>query len=362
MPDVAKNGLSYKDSGVDIDAADRFVGRLQSMMRKTHDSRVLHREGAFAPLFALTHPRRLFRKSYRNPILVSSTDGVGTKLKLAFMTGIHNTVGIDLVAMSVNDLIVTGAEPLFFLDYIATGKLTEDTMIQVAEGIVEGCKQAQCALIGGETAEMPDFYKKGEYDLAGFAVGVVDKHKVIDGRKVKPGDSIIGIGSNGVHSNGFSLVRKICFGNEKLSVRKVIPEFEQSLGEELLTPTRLYVGAVRAVLDAYSTRNPIKAMAHITGGGLIENLPRVLPKGCGARIHKGSWEIPRVFPFLKKRGNVQENEMYRVFNMGVGYVMVVDPYFEDAVVRRIEEQGDTATVIGRIVKGKRAVTIKKEKS
>jgi phosphoribosylformylglycinamidine cyclo-ligase len=301
----------YQEAGVDIGLGNAFVERIKPLIRQTHTPGVVSDIGGFSGLF------RLDASACRQPILVSSTDGVGTKLKIAQILGCHNTVGIDLVAMCVNDILVQGAAPLFFLDYLATGKLDLDTMTAIVEGIVEGCRQADCALIGGETAEMPGMYGPGEYDLAGFAVGLVDEERIIDGRGIQPGDQLVGLASNGVHSNGFSLVRKIF--DRPREYEAFAPELGRTLGEELLQPTRIYGRAVRGVLKQY----PLKGLAHITGGGLLENIPRMLPAGCRAVIRLGSWEVPPIFSLLQRRGSVSREEMWRVFNNGVGLVLAV---------------------------------------
>jgi len=347
--------ITYKDAGVDTEGKDHFIDNLIKLMRKTYDPAVIESPWGFAGFYSLKGIK-LFEKNYKRPVLVSCTDGVGTKLKIAFMMNKHDTVGIDLVAMSVNDLIVSGAIPLFFLDYIATGKIEKNILTEVTKGIVEGCQKAGCALLGGETAEMPGFYKDGEYDLAGFVVGIVEKSKIIDGSSVKPGDEIIGVASSGLHSNGYSLVRKILFEDNKYNIKQVVKE-NISLGEELLRPTRIYVKPIKDVLRHYKIKKAIKAIANITGGGMIENIPRTLPKGCSAEIYKGTWDIPYIFSFLGEIGNVSEKEMYRVFNMGIGIVLVVDPYFSKAVVSRLNRLQEKAYVIGEIKSGSGEVKI-----
>ncbi|MDH4229349.1 MAG: phosphoribosylformylglycinamidine cyclo-ligase [Nitrospirota bacterium] len=338
--------LSYRDAGVDIDAGNRLVERIKPMARSTAIPGVLGGLGGFGGLFAPD------LGGMTEPVLVSGTDGVGTKLKIAFGLNRHDTVGIDLVAMSVNDIVVTGARPLFFLDYFATGRLSVDDAAQVVSGIAEGCRQAGCALLGGETAEMPGFYADGEYDLAGFAVGIVDRPRIIDGSRVAAGDAVIGMASSGLHSNGFSLARKVFFERGGLTLADPLKECGKSVGEALLTPTRIYV---RQVLDLIA-RFDVRALAHITGGGLTENLPRVFPKGCGARLNAASWEIPPVFTALERLGNVARPEMLRTFNMGIGMCVVVPAGQAADVVTALGAAGERAWVIGEIVAGDGVVT------
>lgn len=348
---------AYAGAGVNIDAGNLAAKRMGAVVRRTFSSRVIDTFGSFAGLFSLDYPEKLLKRNYKEPVLVACTDGVGTKLKLAFMTGNHATVGIDLVAMSVNDLIVTGAEPLFFLDYFATGKLDPDQAVAVVSGIAEGCRQGKCSLIGGETAEMPDFYPPGEYDLAGFAVGVVEKSKVVTGRHIKKGDVVIGLKSSGVHSNGYSLVRKIFFKDKKWKVNRRIEEFGRTLGEELLKPTRIYVSALDALKKAYKHKRIIKGVSHVTGGGLVENIPRILPSKLSVVIEKSSWEIPPVFTLMQKIGKVSEDEMFRVFNMGIGMVVIVPDYNANRVVRRFKKAGYDSAIIGEVKPGKREVRL-----
>ena len=326
--------ITYKDSGVDIDRADRLVDYITRAGKKTYSSAVLAGIGGFSAAFSIP-------KGYKNPVLVSCTDGVGTKLKIAFALGKHNTIGIDLVAMSVNDLITCGAKPLFFLDYFATGKLHSIQAREVLKGIIEGCKISNCALIGGETAEMPDFYPPGEYDLSGFAVGVVERSKIIDGRKINPGDAVIGLASSGLHSNGFSLVRKLILQKEW-----------KKFGKVLLKPTKIYTKVMSKLIG----KRNIKGIAHITGGGLLENIPRILPSGTGIIIKKGSWQVPPIFKLLQKRGNIPEREMYKTFNMGIGMVLIV-PLSQASKILRVANRYEKAYIIGRVVKGKQEVQI-----
>lgn len=333
---------TYRQAGVDIEAGDEFVQRITPLVRSTFRPEVLTDLGGFGGLFRFQASR------YTDPVLVSGTDGVGTKLKIAFLMDRHDTVGIDLVAMCVNDVAVSGAEPLFFLDYFATGKLAVPKAEAVVKGIAEGCRQAGCALIGGETAEMPSFYPEGEYDLAGFAVGVVDRPKVIDGKNIKPDDVLVGLASTGLHSNGYSLVRRVLLEDGGLTVESRVPDLDRPLGETLLTPTRIYAKQILTLAAEFQ----IKGIAHITGGGLTENVPRVLPAGCAARLHRGSWPVPPIFALLKKIGRIEVEEMYRVFNMGIGLVLVTSAGHADGVIARAAELGDKGYRIGEIVANK----------
>ena len=330
---------TYRDAGVDIDAGDEFVDRIKPLVRSTFRPEVLTELGGFGGLF------RLQAKKYEDPVLVSGTDGVGTKLKVAFAMDCHETVGIDLVAMCVNDIAVSGAEPLFFLDYFATGKLTAPKAEAVLKGIAEGCRQAGCALIGGETAEMPSMYADGEYDLAGFAVGVVDRSKIIDGRTIAPGDVLIGLASTGLHSNGYSLARCVLFEQANLTVTSRVPELDRPLGDVLLTPTRIYAKQILTLIQEHS----IKGIAHITGGGITENLPRVLPPGVRAQVRRSAWDAPPIFGVIAELGAVARDEMYRVFNMGIGLILVVPPDAADAVMHHATASGDKGFRIGSIV-------------
>ena len=335
----SKKPITYKDAGVDIDAGNRFVDMIKPLVKQTNRPEVLTDIGGFGGLFSLNSSK------YKRPTLVSSTDGVGTKLKLAFMMDKHDTVGIDLVAMCVNDVLVQGAEPLFFLDYLATGKLAPEKAVEIVKGIAEGCKQSNCALLGGETAEMPGMYTDGEYDLAGFTVGVVDNDAIIDGSSITKGDKIIGIASNGLHSNGYSLARKVFLEAMKLNLNDKPNDLTQTLGEELLTPTRIYVKTVLNLMRDFT----IKGVAHITGGGLLENLPRVLPQKCKAIINRNSWDKPVIFEMLREGGNIPEEEMYRTFNYGIGMAIVVPEQEVEDIVGRLAGLGETAFIIGEIV-------------
>jgi len=335
---VSKPRATYKEAGVDIEAGNSFVQKIKPLVKSTFRPEVMTEIGGFGGLFSLNASK------YKNPVLVSGTDGVGTKLKLAFLADRHDTVGIDLVAMCVNDIVVQGAEPLFFLDYLATGKLDPDKAAQIVAGIAEGCRQAGCALIGGETAEMPGFYADGEYDIAGFTVGVVEKEQIIDGSSITVGNKLIGIGSSGLHSNGYSLARRIIFDHMGLAINSQLPDSTKTVDEELLTPTRIYVRSIMNLLKDFR----INGIAHITGGGLLENVPRVLPKGCAANIKLGSWTMPSIFTIMQKVGNVEQNEMYRTFNMGIGMVLAVAATDVDDILSRLNGLGEQAWLIGEV--------------
>jgi phosphoribosylformylglycinamidine cyclo-ligase len=351
--------MTYEQSGVSIDASDRMVGRIAGAVASTHGPRVITLENGFAGLFRLDYDERLFKRNYKSPVLVACTDGVGTKIKIAQMVGRFDTVGIDLVAMNVNDMIVHGAEPLFFLDYLAVNKLEPESIAQMVEGVAAGCKQADCALIGGETAEMPDIYRRGEFDMAGFAVGVVERGRIINGANVQKGDMVLGLASSGLHSNGFSLVRHICFKQAGLKVADAVDELQgASLGDVLLEPTRVYVKSIVKLLAQYRVKKVVRAMAHITGGGLVGNIPRVLPKTFNAVIKKSSWPVPGVFSFLQKKGPVEETEMFRVFNMGIGYVLIVAPDFANSIAKKLKRYGETVYRIGTISAGTGKVILK----
>ncbi|ACD95822.1 phosphoribosylformylglycinamidine cyclo-ligase [Trichlorobacter lovleyi] len=335
---MSKPRATYKEAGVDIEAGNSFVQKIKPLVKSTFRPEVMTEIGGFGGLFSLNAAK------YKNPVLVSGTDGVGTKLKLAFLADRHDTVGIDLVAMCVNDIVVQGAEPLFFLDYLATGKLDPDKAAQIVAGIAEGCRQAGCALIGGETAEMPGFYADGEYDIAGFTVGVVEKDQIIDGSSITVGNKLIGIGSSGLHSNGYSLARRIIFDRMGLAINSPLPDSTKTVDEELLTPTRIYVRSVMNLLKDFR----INGIAHITGGGLLENVPRILPKGCSASFKLGSWDMPSIFTTLQEAGNVEQNEMYRTFNMGIGMVLAVAAADVDDILSRLNGLGEQAWLIGEV--------------
>ncbi len=333
-------GITYKDSGVDIDKGNLFVKMIKREVESTRTKGVIGGIGGFGGFF------RPDISGMKEPVLVSSTDGVGTKLVIARMMGIHDTVGIDLVAMSVNDIIVAGATPLFFLDYIATGKLEEQVLVSVVSGIAAGCREAGCALLGGETAEMPGFYPEGEYDLAGFAVGMVDRRSIIDGSAIKAGDVIVGIPSSGLHSNGYSLARRIVFDTLKLKPTDTVQGLEKTIGEELLVPTRIYVRALGALIEKVA----ISAAAHITGGGLIDNIERLLPEGLSAVVDRGSWEVPPIFTFLERAGSVDPIEMMRTFNNGIGLAVIVRARAADRALGILAAMREQPAVIGRIEK------------
>jgi phosphoribosylformylglycinamidine cyclo-ligase len=338
--------MEYKSAGVDIDAGNETVRRIKSLARSTFTPGVLSEIGSFGGLFALDRDR------WRDAVLVSSADGVGTKLKIAFATGRHDTVGADLVNHCVNDILVQGAEPLFFLDYLATGRLSPSVAEQVVSGIARGCRENGCALLGGETAEMPGFYADGEYDLAGFIVGAVEKDRIIDGHSIVPGDVLIGLPSTGLHTNGYSLARKICFDVAGWRPDTFVPELGATVADALLAPHRSYAMAVRPLVE----RGLVKGMAHITGGGITDNLPRVLPEGCAARIRTDAWSVPPLFRLLQQRGSIGDDEMFRAFNMGIGLVLACAPDDVDRVAGLLEAAGEPqATEIGRILAGRRSV-------
>ena len=342
-----KEEISYRDAGVDIDAANDATARIRRLARETFTAGVMTDIGSFGGMFKPNFA------GMRDPVLVSSADGVGTKLRVAFLTGIHNTVGYDLVCHCVNDILVQGARPLFFLDYIASGRLVPDTIEQVIEGLARGCKEAGCALIGGETAEMPGFYADGEYDIAGFIVGAVDAPNIINGSQIAPGDLLVGLPSVGLHTNGYSLARKLFFDVAGYTVATRVEELGCTVGEELLKPHRSYLSALDGLLES----GIIKGLAHITGGGLLENLPRIFPKAVAAEIREGSWPVPPVFKLLAGIGNVGDAEMYRAFNMGIGMVVVVGPESRDRLLAYLDERGEKHYDIGGIVAGSRTVTI-----
>ncbi|NLG41871.1 MAG: phosphoribosylformylglycinamidine cyclo-ligase [Phycisphaerae bacterium] len=350
-------GPTYREAGVDIDAADRFVDLIAPAVRGTYGPRVIDSHGAFAGLFRLDYDERLFAHNYRDPVLVACTDGVGSKLLVAIQARRVDTVGIDLVAMNVNDLLCCGAEPLLFLDYVAVHKVEPETLAQVVRGIVAGCQQAGCALLGGETAEMPDLYRRGHFDLAGFAVGVVERGRMLGPRHVRPGDEVIGIASSGLHSNGYALARRVLLEDAGLDLNSTVRGLDEPLVDALLRPTRIYVRPVLEVLRRYKRQRMVAAMAHITGSGLPGNIPRVLPPNCDAVLRRGSWPVPPIFGLLEHHG-VDEEEMFRVFNMGIGYVMIVRPQSAGVVVRALERAGEQAFVIGRVRRGRGQVEIR----
>ena len=339
--------LTYKDAGVDKEAGYKEVQLIKGMIKKTHIPGVLSDIGGFAGLFQLD------TKSFEEPVLVSGTDGVGTKLRLAFMIDKHNTIGEDCVAMCANDILCQGAKPLFFLDYIATGKLIPEKMASIVEGVSNGCIKAQCALIGGETAEMPGFYKDDEYDVAGFCVGVVDKKKIINGSTIEEGDYIIGLPSSGVHSNGFSLVRKIVFDKMNLNLDDYIEELGCTLGEELLKPTRIYTNPVYDLVQKFN----VKGLSHITGGGFYENIPRMLPTELAVHINTTEISTPPIFNLLQQWGGVPLDEMYATFNMGIGMVMAVDENELEGIGKFLEEKGEEFVILGEVKKGSEGVVL-----
>ncbi|MCD4831911.1 MAG: phosphoribosylformylglycinamidine cyclo-ligase [Anaerohalosphaeraceae bacterium] len=351
--------ITYENSGVSINANDAMVNKIKSSVQNTFGPRVIDLHGGFAGLFRVDYDEKLFKKNYKTPVLVACTDGVGTKVLLARDMKKFDTLGDDLVAMSVNDMLVLGAEPLFFLDYLGIDKLAPAKVAQLVESIATACKTADCALIGGETAEMPDVYRKNDFDMAGFAVGIVEKDRIIDGSKVEPGDIVLGLASNGLHSNGFSLARTICFKNLKLKPSDKIAALDNNtIGSALLEPTRIYVRSIIKLLSQYKVKQIVHAMAHITGGGIVGNLPRILPADCDAVIDKSKWQKQPIFDFLQKSGPVEEAEMFRTFNMGIGFVLVVSPDFANSVTAKLTKYGETVYNIGTIRKGSKKVILK----
>lgn len=346
---MEKKTITYKDAGVDIDKGNASVELIKPLVKRTQRPEVVGGLGGFGGLFAFD------KSKYENPILVSGTDGVGTKLKLAFDVNKHDTIGIDAVAMCVNDILVSGAEPLFFLDYVAVGKLEPEQLAEVVSGIAEGCVQSNCALIGGETAEMPGFYQIGEYDVAGFCVGVVDRDKMIDGSKIQEDDVIIGLPSSGLHSNGFSLARKLMFEVAGKTVNSPYGDGSKSVGEVLLEPTKIYVKPVLSVLEACP--DAIRGMAHITGGGLLENIPRVLPDKLDAKLDRSQWPCPEIFETLRDLGNLGDEDLYKTFNMGIGFVMIVAKESAESVKQALENAGQIFYEIGKITAGEKRVVI-----
>lgn len=340
--------VTYKDAGVDLELYEDAMARLPRLMHRTFSPRVIKLDGGFAGLYRLDFASQLFARRYVDPVLVSCTDGVGTKLKVAQKCQRHDTVGIDLVAMSVNDALCCGAEPLFFLDYVAMWRDVPPLLEEIVRGISDGCIEADCSLLGGETAIMPDLYREGDYDLAGFCVGVVERKHVIDGRAITPGDVVLGIESSGLHSNGYSLVRKVVFDLAGLQVTDHVPELGQTVGEALLTPTRIYVKAVRTVLRHYKVKNVVHGLAHITGSGLRDNVERIFPPNVQMVIESGSWPVPPVFGWLQRLGGIDDDEMARVFNMGIGLTLIVSPFYADSIQRVLADVGLKSWRIGRI--------------
>src|SRR2546423_5885383 len=339
--------ITYSDAGVSIDAANAAVERIKKLARETFNARTLSEIGSFGGMFDGAFP------GMSAPVLVASADGVGTKLKIAFMTGVHDTVGRDLVNHCTNDILVQGARPLFFLDYVATGALAPEVIVAVVEGVARGCRENACVLLGGETAEMPGFYPAGEYDVAGFIVGVVERERAIDGSRVAAGDVVLALPSAGLHTNGYSLARKLFFEVAKLSTDTHLDALGMTVGEALLQPHLSYLRPLEGLLDT----SVIKALAHITGGGLVENIPRVLPEGTAVRIERGSWPVPPVFRVMQEIGNVEEAELHRTFNMGVGMVVICSPADADSVKTHLDNLGETCYTVGRVCTGRREVVL-----
>lgn len=339
--------ITYSDAGVDIDAATKATDKIKELARRTFNERTLSEIGSFGGMFNGAFPH------LREPVLVASADGVGTKLKIAFLTGVHNTIGRDLVNHCVNDILVQGARPLFFLDYIATGKLLPEVVACIVEGIANGCRENGCVLLGGETAEMPDFYSEGEYDVAGFIVGVVDREKTIDGKRIVPGDVLLALPSIGLHTNGYSLARKLFFDVAGYDANVYLDELKMTIAEALLQPHVSYLKCIEGLLDSAK----IKGLAHITGGGLTDNIPRILPDGCAVEIGKGSWPVLPIFKLMQRIGNVSEREMYRTFNMGVGMVIVTSAQDSQAIKSHLQQHGDAVFEIGRVIQGEREVRL-----
>ncbi len=348
--------LSYKDAGVDLELYEQAMERLPAMMKKTHTPRVMDLPGGFAGLFRLDSSPE-FKRNYKQPVLVSGTDGVGTKLKIALQAGIFNTVGIDLVAMSVNDTLCLGAEPLFFLDYLALGKDNPELIAQLVEGVAEGCRQAGAALMGGETAIMPDIYAEGDFDMAGFCVAVAEKDQLIDGKNIRPGDIAIGIASSGPHSNGYSLIRKIVFEAAGLKVSDFVEELNQTVGQALLTPTKIYTRQIIELLQLTGAKESISGLAHITGGGIADNLVRIFPENCCLKVDSTAWKRPAVFNWLQRLGNVETDEMYRVFNMGIGFIIVTRPEFVSPARQFLDSQELDNFILGEVTAGPQGVQI-----
>lgn len=360
--------FTYRDAGLDLDLYEQSLAHIAGLLKRTHSPRVIEppalppgkggrKRGGFASLFSLDYNSKLFARNYRRPVLVTCTDGVGSKLKVALAMGKHDTVGIDLVAMSVNDCLCTGGEPLLFLDYLAMQKDDPPLTRQIVKGIADGCMEAECALVGGETAILPDFYQPGEYDLAGFCVGVVERHKIVDGRSIQPGDVVLGLASTGFHSNGFSLIRKIVFDHAKLSVDSHVEELGQTVGEALLEPTRIYVRPIKRIMQHYLVKRVVRGMAHITGGGLVDNIPRILPRNTQVVLRRDSWPQPSVFPWLQRLGEIDQPEMDRVFNQGIGFVLIVSPYYAESIQRQLCEDRVPTWVIGEVERGEGGVRI-----
>ena len=350
MSSPTKKPLTYAETGVDIEAGDKLVGMIQSMMKRTHGPRVLGEHGGFAGMFRLDFNERLFKRNFNDPVLVACTDGVGTKVKLAAEMGLYNTIGIDCVAMNVNDMIVQGAEPLIFLDYLGLHSQNPQTTAEIICGVATGCELSDCALIGGECAEMPDIYSEGDFDIAGFAVGVVELERAIDPSRVEAGDVIIGLPSSGVHSNGFTLARAAV---ADCDLMRVYPELDEnkSLGLLLLEPTRIYVKPIIKLLRQYKVKKVVSGMAHITGGGIGGNVVRSIGNDVDAIIHLDRFEVPEIFSFIQTQGNIEDEEMYKVFNMGIGYILIVRPAFADSIASHLKDSGENPILLGEITKG-----------
>ncbi len=352
---MSGGGIRYRDAGVDIDAGNELAEQYRQLLRSTFPPAVLANDGGFAGLYRLRGVQGLFSRSLSDPVLVSGADGVGTKLKIAFASGRHDTVGIDLVAMSVNDILVQGAEPLFFLDYVAIGTVEKRVVLDIVRGVTAGCREAGCALLGGETAEMPGLYAPGEYDLAGFAVGIVERRRIIDGSGIRPGDVVLGLPSTGLHSNGYSLARKVLLEHAGLALDAERPELGCTLAEELLRPTAIYARPLLAVFRGYRWKKPVHGIVHVTGGGLVENVPRILPQTCDAVLDRGAWPEPPVFDLIRRLGEVPEEEMQRVFNLGLGMLLIVSDAHAAAITRRLARTGTPCRRVGRIESGSGSV-------
>jgi phosphoribosylformylglycinamidine cyclo-ligase len=351
--------VTYKQSGVSIDSSDRMEDLIYPHVAGTFGPRVMELKGGFAGLFRLDYDEKIFKKNYKSPVLVACTDGVGSKVQLAAQIKKYDTVGIDLVAMNVNDMLVQGAEPLFFLDYLGVHKLEPLIIAEIIKGVAAGCKLADCALIGGETAEMPDTYRKDDFDMAGFAVGVVERQKIITNKNVRKGDVILGLASSGLHSNGYALARNICFKKAELKMTDTLDELDgTALGDVLLTPTRIYVRSIIKLLSQYKVKQVIHAMAHITGGGIPGNLSRALPQDCDAVIRKSNWPRQKIFTFLQEKGPIEEDEMFNVFNMGIGFMLIVAEDFADSITKKLTSYGEQVYNIGRITSGSGKVVLK----
>jgi len=348
--------FNYRDAGVDLDLYEKTLAGMQPLLKRTQTPRVFDGFGGFASLFSLDYNSRLFAKNYRHPVLVTCTDGVGSKLKLASLMNRHDTVGIDLVAMSVNDCLCTGGEPLLFLDYLAMPRDDPALTYQLIKGISDGCMEADCALTGGETAILPDFYQPGDYDMAGFCVGVVEREHIITGRRIQSGDAVLGLASTGLHSNGYGLARKIVFDHAGLKADEFVPELGRTVGDALLEPTRIYVRAMKHIIQHYPIKKGVvRGLAHITGGGLVDNIPRVLPRDRRVFLRRSSWPVPPVFAWLQQLGKVEQVEMDRVFNLGIGFVMIVSPFFAESIQRQLQEHRVPAYLIGEVRDGVRGV-------